>query len=172
MKPFITLILILLTFYFIGVKAETIKIPNEAIRLRVIANSNETIDQEVKKEVAVSIQNEISNILKNEKDINNSRKLITSNLNLIDNDIKNIFLKNNYLLSYNINYGLNYFPKKEFNGITYSEGYYESLLITIGKGEGNNWWCVLFPPLCILEAEESETVEYTSLVKEVINKYL
>ena len=49
---------------------------------------------------------------------------------------------------------------------------YESLVITLGEGAGNNFWCVLFPPLCLLDTEEEpENVEYTSFVKEVIDKY-
>ncbi len=59
-----------------------------------------------------------------------------------------------YLLGYNVNFGFNYFPDKEFNGVVYDEGYYESVLVTLGKGEGDNWWCVLFPPLCLLEGQK------------------
>ena len=53
------------------------------------------------------------------------------------------------------------------------EGYYESLVITLGKGNGENWWCVLFPPLCLMEGEDNNTdeVEYKSFVKEMIDKY-
>ena len=43
--------------------------------------------------------------------------------------------------------------------------------VELGKAEGDNWWCVLFPPLCMIEAEESTDVEYTTVVKEVIDKY-
>ena len=53
----------------------------------------------------------------------------------------------------------------------YNEGYYESVVVTLGEGLGDNWWCVLFPPLCMIEAEESTDVEYTTIVKEVIDKY-
>ena len=49
---------------------------------------------------------------------------------------------------------------------------YESLLVTLGSGEGNNRWCGLFPPLCLLEAEESEEVEYKLFIQELIEKYL
>ena len=72
---------------------------------------------------------------------------------------------------FTINYGLNYFPKKEFKGITYDAGYYESVVVTLGEGLGDNWWCVLFPPLCSLEAEESSDVEYTTMTQEILKKY-
>ena len=86
-------------------------------------------------------------------------------------DIEKSLVNEDY--SYSINYGLNYFPEKEYNGKTYKEGKYESLLVTLGKGEGNNWWCILFPPLCLVEAEESEEeVEYDFFFKNIIDKYL
>ena len=173
MKTFITLISILISFYLIGVIFEDkVKIPEESIRLRVVANSNSDYDQQIKKEVALSIQDEISNIITNEDNVKTAKNKLKENIDLFDNKINNIFLSNNYNKNYQINLGLNYFPKKEYKGVTYEEGYYESLLVTIGEGEGNNWWCVLFPPLCVLEVSENDDVEYASLVKEVIDKYL
>ena len=58
--------------------------------------------------------------------------------------------------------------------MTYKEGNYESLVITLGEGMGKNWWCVLFPPICLLEAEEdqeSSEVEYKFFLQELIDKY-
>ena len=61
---------------------------------------------------------------------------------------------------------------QEYKGITYDEGEYQSLVVTLGNGLGNNWWCVLFPPLCLLEGEESTDVEYRSYVMDIVNKYI
>ena len=57
--------------------------------------------------------------------------------------------------------------------VTNKEGNYESLVVKLGEGKGENFWCVLFPPLCLLEAEESDKdeVEYKSFIKEIIDKY-
>lgn len=173
MKTIITLAAILTTFILIGNVYETYaEIPKEAIRFRVLANSNTDYDQSIKQEVAISVQQEISEILQGETNISKARIKLKNNLTKINTKIKDIFSKENYTLTYDINFGLNYFPQKEFKGITYNEGYYESLLITIGNGDGDNWWCVLFPPLCVLEVEESTEVEYKSLVKEVLDKYI
>ena len=66
-----------------------------------------------------------------------------------------------------------YFPKKEYKGVEYNEGNYESLVITLGEGKGDNWWCVLFPPLCLIDAEEQTSdVEYKFLVKEIIKHFM
>lgn len=172
MKTFITLISIFISFYLIGIFFDgNVRIPEESIRLRVLANSNDEYDQEIKKEVALALQDEISNILTDEDNIDTAKTKLKQNIAKLDYKINNIFSAKNYNRSYNINLGLNYFPQKEFKGITYNEGYYESVLVTIGEGKGNNWWCVLFPPLCVLEAEESDNIEYTSLVKEIIDNY-
>lgn len=173
LKTIITLVSILLSFYLIGIFfEEKVKIPEESIRLRVLANSNSEYDQQIKKEVSYALQNEISNIITLEDDINSAKLKLKNNLGIIDNRINNVLTSRNYNKSYNINLGLNYFPEKEFKGVKYKEGYYESLLVTIGEGKGNNWWCVLFPPLCILEAEESDEIEYSSLIKEVLEQYI
>lgn len=173
LKTFVTLIIILVSIFIIGdVFSETVKIPEDSIRLRVVANSNDTYDQQIKKEVAISVQEEISKILDDSDNITTAKIKLKNNMEIIDNKINDTFSKNNYKQNYSINLGLNYFPLKEYKGVEYKEGYYESLMITIGLGQGNNWWCVLFPPLCVLEAEESSEVEYKSLTKEIIDKYV
>ena len=171
MKKVIVLVLLILTIYiFIGNGlSKKITIPDEAIRVRVIANSNTEYDQSIKKEVKEVLKNDFINIFKNINNINDFRKELVSNLSIISSDIK--VLLDKYNVNFNINYGLNYFPKKEFKGIVYDEGYYESLVVTLGSGLGDNWWCVLFPPLCMIEASESNNIEYTTLVSELINKY-
>ena len=101
-----------------------------------------------------------------------ARKIIVDNLELVDKDVEKVLNNEGYDLGYDINYGYNYFPSKEYKGVKYEEGYYESLLITLGKGEGDNWWCVLFPPLCLIEADDNDDVEYKSIVSEILEKYL
>ncbi len=172
MKKTIILILSIISIYiFIGYKFSDIEIPEEALRIRILANSNSDYDQTVKNNVKEEIQDYVYNLLKDTKDINEARKIINSNLNSISLLTSKNLESQNYNLPFKINFGLNYFPKKEYKGIKYKEGYYESLLITLGSGKGDNWWCVLFPPLCLLEAEESTEVEYTTVVSEILKKY-
>ena len=173
-KTIFVLFIILGTYIFIGVKAqELIEIPNEAIRIRIIANSNSEYDQEKKEELRKDIQVYMQDLLKESKTVTDARKIINKNLDNIDKEVDTYLTKINYDKDYNINFGLNYFPTKEYKGIKYNEGLYESLLITLGEGKGNNWWCVLFPPICLLEAEETEKdeIEYKSFVKEIIENY-
>ena len=76
-----------------------------------------------------------------------------------------------YQVPYQIHYGNNYFPAKYYKGITYPAGNYESLVITLGSGAGKNFWCVLFPPLCLLENTEEDIsdVDYRLYVKKLLD---
>lgn len=172
MKKLFIIGTIILTIFCVNIKASDIIIPDEAIRLRVLANSNSEYDQQIKLQVKDQIQLDLYNLLKETKGIEEARKIIEENLPNISNSVKKILEAENYNQNFKINFGYNYFPEKKFKGITYEEGYYESLLITLGSGEGDNWWCVLFPPLCLIEAEESDEVEYKFFIKELIDKYL
>ena len=152
------------------IKNEEIIIPDTAIRLRVIPNSNSKLDQNIKIKVKNYLEKNTYELLRNQTDINEARKLIQTNIPSLKENIDKIFKDNNYNLYYDINYGYNYFPSKEYRGIIYEEGYYESIVISIGEAEGDNWWCVLFPNLCLIDLEKTDDVEYKSWVIETINK--
>ncbi len=171
------MVLTALTFLFLGgiyrVQSENLKIPEEAIRLRVVANSNSNIDQQMKFKVTESLQDKIYELLKNTKGIEEAREILKDNLALLDNDVKQVLSKEKYPLSYELKYGFNYFPEKKYKGVVYEEGEYESVLVTLGEGKGKNWWCCLFPPLCLMEVDENDTdeVEYKFFIQEWIEKY-
>ena len=145
-------------------KNDTIIIPKESIRFRVIANSNSQEDQMIKEKVVSKLKKNLKSLTYTPKNINDTRKSIKDNLKIIDETLRQ------EVKDYSINYGYNYFPEKVYKGIYYEEGEYESLVITLGEGIGNNFWCVLFPPLCLIDENEEE-VEYTSFIKELIDKY-
>ena len=171
-KVLLVLVGIIFTYIIIGnVVAKNNIIPDEAIRIRVIANSNSEYDQDIKIKVKEQVEYDMYNLLKESKEVEEARELIKNNLDNLEDNIYTTLQKENYELPFTVNFGLNYFPKKEFKGITNDEGYYESVVITLGEGLGDNWWCVLFPPLCMIEAEESTDVEYTTMVKTIIDKY-
>lgn len=171
-KTLFIIISIIIIYVIIGnvVVANNI-IPDDAIRIRIIPNSNSEYDQNIKYKVKETIENDMKNLLTNAKNIDDARNIIKNNLDGIQDNISKTLQKNDYDLPFNVNFGFNYFPKKEFKGIVYKEGYYESVVVTLGSGLGDNWWCVLFPPLCMIEAEESTDLEYTTMVKSIIDKY-
>jgi len=172
MKKFILLITILSVISISNdYKNKDVEIPSEAIRFRVIANSNTKEDQELKIKVKENLEKELEKSLKNKRNINESRLVLKKNIPEFQKNIENTLKEENSKQKYTINYGLNYFPEKEYKKVKYKEGSYESLVVTLGSGEGENFWCVLFPPLCKLENENNKKVEYRILIKEILDKY-
>ena len=143
-------------------------IPDSSIRLRVIPNSNEAKDINIKEQVKDYLETDIYTILKDTNNIETARNIINNNIPKIENNINNIFKDNNYNIPYQVNFGYNYFPEKTYQGKTYEAGDYESLVIYIGEAKGDNWWCVLFPNFCLIDINED--TEYKSYFKELINK--
>ena len=174
MKKIVLIIGIILTISTLNNKTEELIIPKEAIRFRVIASSNDQKDQNTKLLVRNTIQTQMQTDLAKTTNLEEARNTIKNNVNNYENLVLNTLNNNNIKPDFNVNYGMNYFPEKVYKGVKYEEGYYESLVVTLGNGNGNNWWCVLFPPLCLLEAEETEEnteVEYKFFISELIDKY-
>lgn len=169
MKTKIFVILLIIIIIGIYSKNESeLSIPDSSIRLRVIPNSNDSNDIFIKEKVKKYLETDIYTLLKDTKDITTARTTINNNIDTIDRNINDIFKGYNYNIPYEVNFGYNYFPEKKYQGQTYQEGFYESLVIYIGEAEGDNWWCVLFPNFCLIDTEEEH--EYKSYFKELFKK--
>ena len=168
------ILLLLAGLILIGVinnyKEDYYIIPDQAIRIRIIPNSNTPKDQFLKKQVKTNLEIELQNNLKNTETIENTRKIIKNNLDNYNKKIKEVLTNENTSQKFTIDYGYHHFPEKTYKGVKYEEGEYESLLVTLGKGQGDNWWCVLFPNLCLADLEQKDNTEYKSWVIETINK--
>lgn len=166
-KIFIILFLLVIIYVY-QISEQNIFIPDTSIRLRVIPNSNDPQDINIKEQVKEYLEKDIYILTKDTNNIEDARTIIDNNLTNIETNIEKIFKENEYSMPYEVNFGYNYFPQKEYKGLTYKEGYYESLVISIGEANGDNWWCVLFPNFCLVEQKEKQ--EYKSYIKELINK--
>lgn len=156
----IIIILIVVLFLF------SISKNDDMLRIRVLANSNSDYDQKIKSDVVDIVKHEFNTILKGITNIEEARTKINDNLDNISNKIDNYLEENKINYNSTINFGLNYFPTKEYNGKKYSEGYYESVLVKLGSGEGENWWCILFPSVCLTDKDS----KYESLIKNIFEK--
>lgn len=168
-KIIIVLAIITIVYSLVNTKEEYVIVPKNSVRFRIIPNSNTPKDLYIKEKVKNSINSEIKEIEKS-KTINETRTSIKENISNIEKKVSEVFKDNNYNMNFKINYGINYFPEKIYKGLKYEAGNYESMVVKIGSGSGDNYWCVLFPPLCLMEAEETDEVEYKFFIKEIIDK--
>lgn len=165
-KIIVVLFLVSLAFIFSNHDEEII-IPNNAIRFRVIANSDSVEDQMKKMEIKSAVENKVYALINGENNAIEVRNIIEGNIDTIKDIVEE------YNVPYNINYGNNYFPSKTYKGVMYPAGNYESLVITLGNGVGSNFWCVLFPPLCLIDnsKEDISDVDYQLYVKKLLKGF-
>lgn len=170
-KLLIIIAAIVLIFMMINKEEDYVIVPNTSIRFRIIPNSNTIEDISMKEKVKNEINDVIKNIESKSTDIESSREKIKQAIPEIESKIDTLFASENYSKDYKVNYGMNYFPEKIYKGVKYPSGDYESMVIEIGQSSGDNYWCVLFPPLCMIDAEDSEEVEYKFFISEIIKKF-
>lgn len=134
-----------------AVADESIVIPKEAIRLRILANSDKEADQALKRKVRDAVNAEISKWVEDLTSIEEARRIIKSRLPEIKQIAQEVVEKEHSSQTVKAEFAKVQFPTKLYGQFLYPAGEYEAILITLGEGKGANWWCVLFPPLCFLD---------------------
>jgi stage II sporulation protein R len=124
---------------------------DKLIRFHVLANSDSEEDQNLKLKVRDEIIKYLQPLLKKSRSIEESEKIILSENENIKRISKNIILENGYNYEVKVNLEYSQFPAKQYSNIVLPAGEYKSLRVIIGAGEGKNWWCVMFPPLCFVD---------------------
>ncbi|MUT65103.1 stage II sporulation protein R [Paenibacillus sp. NEAU-GSW1] len=132
------------------------QIPQESIRLRILANSDAPADQAVKRVVRDAVVDAMNNWVTGPQTIEEARVTMQSHMGEIEAIVGDVLESRGFDYSYSAQLGMVPFPAKMYGGDVYPAGEYEALLITLGEGKGQNWWCVLFPPLCFVDAATGE----------------
>lgn len=135
-------------------------IPDEAIRLRILANSDSEEDQVLKRKIRDEVNEEITVWVEELTSIEAARNLIKERLPEIEEIVEEVLEKENSNQSFTVNYGSDVkFPTKLYGEFLYPAGEYEAILISLGEAKGANWWCVLFPPLCFLDFSTGDAID-------------
>lgn len=128
------------------------------IRLHVIANSDSEEDQELKLKVRDEIIKKTKS-LQESQSIEDSREYLQTHLNDMEETANKVIEENGKSYKAEANLGIRWIPEKTYGDMYFPAGNYEALNLTLGRGEGQNWWCVLFPPLCLIEEDEEAIKE-------------
>ena len=147
-------------------KSSQSDVAGKLIRFHVIANSDDKIDQKLKLKVRDSVLKYISPKLKECKSIEESRKIINNENKNIKKIAEMIIKENGFKYCVTTALSQEYFPVKTYGNITLPQGKYEAYRIIIGTGRGQNWWCVMFPPLCFVDITKGN-VSYEKTEKEL-----
>ncbi|VYU19639.1 stage II sporulation protein R [Clostridium tertium] len=141
-------------------------IVNKIIRFHVIANSDSDEDQALKLKVRDRVVEFISTKLRGSGSLDESRDIILSNKDKMEDIAKKVIKENNYSYSVTSDLSRENFPDKVYGDLIFPQGEYEAYRIIIGDGKGANWWCVMFPPLCFVD-ETKEAVDSSEIKKEI-----
>jgi stage II sporulation protein R len=141
-------------------------IASKIIRFHVIANSDTKYDQALKLKVRDAILDYIAPKMKNCKDINESRKVLLENNKYILSIAQQVINNEGYNYGVKSTFSKFNFPIKTYGNITLPQGKYEAYRVVIGQGKGQNWWCVMFPPLCFVDISKGEA-SYEKTEKEM-----
>lgn len=128
-------------------------ISEKLIRLHVIANSDSDADQELKLKVRDEILKYVSDLTEDCNSIDNAKRLVSDNLNKLEQIASRVIAENGFDYTSHAELSEVYFPTRVYDTFSLPAGEYDALRIHLGRGEGKNWWCVLFPPLCVSAAE-------------------
>ncbi|MBW7573560.1 stage II sporulation protein R [Caproiciproducens faecalis] len=141
-------------FSFTGFAAGCEDIPNHVLRLHVLANSDSEVDQALKLKVRDRILAESKGLMDNVKDKTEAQEAVRAALPQLKAAAQDEISKQGFDYPVNVEMVHMYFTTREYQTVTLPAGDYDSLRVTIGKAAGHNWWCVIFPPMCLPAAEE------------------
>lgn len=154
-KYSILLIFLLLIYILISamsyVNAISTDISNSVFRLHVIANSDSCEDQNLKYLVRDNVLSYMNEICKDATSKEEAIKIANDNLDIFKEIAKQTVIDNGYNYDVNVEIGNFSFPTKTYGDISLPSGFYDALRIKIGEANGQNWWCVMFPPLCFVD---------------------
>lgn len=141
------------------------------LRLHIRANSNSEIDQNVKYKIKDFMVDELTPFLCNVSSKTNAIKIVNEQKNYLKHGCEQLLFKNGFYYSVNIKINNEYFPTRTYENTTLDSGYYDAVIVELGEAKGDNWWCVMYPPLCFVNKNEQiKQIKYKSKVVEWFNK--
>ena len=142
----------------------------EYLRIHIRANSNDYIDQSVKYKVKQAVVEYLTPFIAECKTFSDAENLLTDNLDGIEEVADRVLEENGFSYTSDAGVKNERFPTRKYGGLVLESGFYDALIINLGSGSGDNWWCVVYPPLCFTEGNGNYV--YKSKISEIINDFL
>lgn len=163
-------IIYILNSYLTAQEAYMDGIRDEIIRFHVRANSDSEEDQALKLKVRDKILKETKYLLKESKSIDETRSIMKNNLDNIKYIAQKVLEDEGENYNVNVTFGIERFPTRKYGNLVFPAGEYEALVVEIGEGKGQNWWCVMFPPLCFVDITNGTPAHVEEDLMEVLSE--
>ena len=173
MKKLLVLVLIFTAIaatVILAAGAQNAQAENDYLRIHVRANSNEQIDQSVKYTVKDEVVKFITPYAARCTDKQTAMEVIGGILPEIEKVCDRVLKQNGFNYTSRASVRAENFPTRVYGDLTLESGIYDALIIELGTGTGDNWWCVIYPPLCFTSG--TADVQYRSGIMDIINKFI
>lgn len=152
-------LIISILFHFVSFAGSCASVKKDVLRLHIIANSDSKEDQALKLKVRDAVIKSGQVLFESAESIEQAKQMARLNLEKIKQTAVHELQKNHCADSVTVRLTSAFFETRYYDGFTLPAGEYEALQIIIGKGEGHNWWCVMFPELCFAAAGAVEKTD-------------
>lgn len=169
---FISCTALALIFIFCPIKSLGEKTQTEYLRIHIRANSNSLADQNVKYKVKEGVVDALIPLLAEIESFDEAKEVMTQNFDYIEKVANDILISEGFFYGVSAQIDNEYFPTRVYDNLTLEEGFYDALILRLGSGEGDNWWCLVYPAFCFTNSTNSENVVYISKIWEIIKSVI
>lgn len=143
------------------------------LRIHIRADSNDEADQKVKYAVKNAVVDYLTPYLVSATTKDKAMEIVRRHLSGIEDVCDKTLAANGFNYASRARLTAEEFPDRTYNGLTLEAGVYDALIVELGSGNGNNWWCVVYPPLCFVGGESNGTnqIVYKSKLAEIIRNW-
>ena len=167
MKNKICVIVVLILLLIIGASfLPTAEVEYDYLRLHIRANSNSEIDQNIKYEIKDELVEFLTPYFCNVTSKNEAVEIVNNLKEKMSEICVEVLRKNGFNYSANVKINNEYFPTRTYSNTTLESGYYDAVIVELGCAEGDNWWCVMYPPLCFITRENQTEITFKSKIAE------
>ena len=165
MKNKICVIVVLILLLIIGASfLPTAEVEYDYLRLHIRANSNSEIDQNIKYEIKDELVEFLTPYFCNVTSKNEAVGIVNNLKEKMSEICVEVLRKNGFNYSANVKINNEYFPTRTYSNTTLESGYYDAVIVELGSAEGDNWWCVMYPPLCFITRENQTEITFKSKI--------
>ena len=173
MSKYITIIVVvLLSALCVAVcTSQSVRVSEQIFRMHIRANSNLEADQNVKMQIKEEFVSFLTPLVEGCESKQDVIQMVKENKDNLEDIVDKVLLKNGFTYKSNVKVCNEFFPERYYGDFQVKQGYYDALICELGEAKGNNWWCVVYPPLCFVDYNQTNSVVYKSKLWEIINKF-
>jgi stage II sporulation protein R len=166
-------VIFVLLFSLIIMFGCTANVKEQYLRIHIRANSNLNVDQNIKYEIKDNVVCMLTPIIASCNNFNDVKQKLNNNLNFIKSNVDLILQQKNFNYTSNVKIVNEFFPSRYYEDVLLKANYYDAIIIELGQAAGDNWWCVVYPPLCFLSSNSTygNNIIYKSKIVELIEKF-